>query len=66
MLATPARDVPAREDEWAAEVKWDGARALAYISGGQAVLRGRSGRDITASYPNRRDPAFSMSIPAHP
>jgi ATP-dependent DNA ligase len=25
MLATPARGVPAAEDEWAAEAKWDGA-----------------------------------------
>ena len=25
MLATPARDVPADEEHWAAEAKWDGA-----------------------------------------
>jgi ATP-dependent DNA ligase len=25
MLATPTRTVPADEDEWAAEAKWDGA-----------------------------------------
>jgi bifunctional non-homologous end joining protein LigD len=51
MLAAPARDVPANADDWAAEAKWDGARAIAYISGGTAILRGRSGSDVTRSYP---------------
>src|SRR5580698_5736984 len=51
MLATPVREVPADDGEWAAEAKWDGARVVAYVSGGAAVLRGRSGRDVTASYP---------------
>jgi bifunctional non-homologous end joining protein LigD len=51
MLATPVREVPADEGDWAAEAKWDGARVLAYVSGGAVVLRGRSGRDVTASYP---------------
>jgi bifunctional non-homologous end joining protein LigD len=51
MLATPVREVPADEGGWAAEAKWDGARVLAYVSGGAVVLRGRSGRDVTASYP---------------
>lgn len=51
MLAAPARAVPANADDWAAEAKWDGARAIAYISGGTAVLRARSGSDVTSSYP---------------
>jgi bifunctional non-homologous end joining protein LigD len=51
MLATPARAVPGNEAEWGAEAKWDGARVLAYISGGTVVLRGRSGGDVTGSYP---------------
>jgi bifunctional non-homologous end joining protein LigD len=51
MLASPVRDVPADEGNWAAETKWDGARFLAYLSGGTAVLRGRSGQDVTSSYP---------------
>jgi bifunctional non-homologous end joining protein LigD len=52
MLATPVREVPADEGDWAAEAKWDGARVLAYVSGGVVVLRGRSGRDVTACYPD--------------
>lgn len=51
MLATAARDMPAAEEEWAAEMKWDGVRAIAYVGDGRAILRGRAGRDITASYP---------------
>jgi bifunctional non-homologous end joining protein LigD len=51
MLATPARAVPADEENWAAEAKWDGARILAYVSGGITVLRGRSGHDVTRTYP---------------
>jgi len=51
MLATPARHVPGDETEWGAEAKWDGARVLAYVSGGTVVLRGRSGGDVTGSYP---------------
>jgi bifunctional non-homologous end joining protein LigD len=51
MLATAVREVPADDGDWAAEAKWDGARVLAYVSGGAVVLRGRSGRDVTASYP---------------
>jgi bifunctional non-homologous end joining protein LigD len=51
MLATPARAVPGNEGEWAAEAKWDGARVLAYVDRGTAVLRGRSGGDVTGTYP---------------
>jgi bifunctional non-homologous end joining protein LigD len=61
MLATPARTVPADEDEWTAEAKWDGARILAYISAGAVVLRGRSGRDVTGSYP---EVATSLALAA--
>lgn len=51
MLATPARHVPGEDDEWSAEIKWDGVRALAFVSGREAVLRGREGNDISATYP---------------
>jgi len=51
MLATPAREVPGDEDDWAAEAKWDGARAIAYVSGGEAAIHNRAGQDVTSSYP---------------
>jgi bifunctional non-homologous end joining protein LigD len=51
MLASAARDLPGREEEWASEIKWDGARALAFVAGGEVVIRSRSGRDVTSTYP---------------
>ena len=38
-------------DEWAVEMKWDGIRALAHVTGASCAVRSRSGADITASYP---------------
>jgi bifunctional non-homologous end joining protein LigD len=37
--------------EWAVEMKWDGVRALAFIDKGRLTLRSRTGKDITATYP---------------
>ena len=51
MLAAPARQLPADEERWSAEFKWDGARTLAYIVAGAVVLRSRGGLDVTATYP---------------
>jgi bifunctional non-homologous end joining protein LigD len=52
MLATPARELPPDGDRWAAEFKWDGLRAVAYLSAAGGVrLRSRTDRDITAAYP---------------
>ena len=36
---------------WAYEVKWDGARTLAFVDGGRVRLQSRSGRDVTAMFP---------------
>lgn len=37
--------------EWLFEIKWDGERSLAFIQDGEIELRARSGRNITAEYP---------------
>jgi len=51
MLATLG-SFPAREAaDWAIEMKWDGVRALAFIENGRLMLRSRTGKDITATYP---------------
>jgi bifunctional non-homologous end joining protein LigD len=51
MLAAPGR-APARDlAAWAVEMKWDGVRALAFIETGRLRLVSRTGRDITATYP---------------
>src|SRR5690348_8608872 len=51
MLATPARELPEDPAQWAAEVKWDGARALAYVADGEVTIRNRNGSDVAAAYP---------------
>ncbi|MEU9480766.1 ATP-dependent DNA ligase [Streptomyces sp. NPDC048191] len=53
MLAAPVSD-PALPDGWAAEVKWDGWRALLSLDAGRLVLRSRQGTDLTASFPEVR------------
>jgi bifunctional non-homologous end joining protein LigD len=50
MLASPGA-LPADDAGWAYEMKWDGIRALAYIEDGRLRLASRTGRDITAAYP---------------
>ena len=37
--------------DWLFEIKWDGERSLAFIQDGELELRSRSGRGITAEYP---------------
>ena len=51
MLATLAADVP-RGAGWTFEVKWDGYRAIATESGGDATLTSRNGNDLTARFLN--------------
>ena len=51
MLAVPATELPEPESAWAAEFKWDGVRAVAYLSAGRLRLLSRSGRDMTRAYP---------------
>jgi bifunctional non-homologous end joining protein LigD len=52
MLALPGSPPPGRLAEWAVEMKWDGVRALAFISGGRLRLVSRTGKDISATYPD--------------
>jgi len=51
MLATLAEDIP-RGAGWLFEVKWDGYRAIAQVSGGDATLTSRNGNDLTARFPS--------------
>ena len=55
MLAVPASEIPEPETAWAAEFKWDGVRAVAYLSGGRLRLVSRSDRDMTRAYPELAD-----------
>ncbi len=62
MLAVPAA-APPGGDGWAYEVKWDGIRALAFVDGGRARLRSRSGHDVTDVFPELHalGPAFGAT-----
>jgi len=53
MKATLAK-LPADDDGWGYEIKWDGVRAIAYCERGRLHLESRSLREITAQYPEIR------------
>jgi bifunctional non-homologous end joining protein LigD len=53
MKATLAK-LPASEQTWAFEIKWDGVRAIAYCEPGHLRLESRNLREITAQYPEVR------------
>jgi len=53
MLAKLAK-LPASDEGWAAEVKWDGVRAVAYCRPGRLELQSRNLRDVTGQYPEVR------------
>jgi bifunctional non-homologous end joining protein LigD len=50
MMATLSQ-LPANEDEYAFEVKWDGMRAIAYSEPGRLRLETRTLREITQGFP---------------
>jgi bifunctional non-homologous end joining protein LigD len=51
MLATIGKPPSRNRGDWAVEMKWDGVRALAFIENGRLRLGSRTGKDITATYP---------------
>jgi bifunctional non-homologous end joining protein LigD len=50
MKATLAK-LPADDDGWGFEIKWDGVRAIAYCEPGHVRLESRNLREITSQYP---------------
>jgi bifunctional non-homologous end joining protein LigD len=61
MLAT-AGTLPARDEGWAYEMKWDGIRALAFAQDGAVRLLSRTGRDVTFVYPELEGMAAAMGV----
>lgn len=51
MLAVAGELPTTRLAEWAAEMKWDGVRAVTYVSGSQVRVFSRNDRDVSVSYP---------------
>lgn len=60
MLAT-AGLLPSDDAGWAYEMKWDGLRALAFVTGGAVRLASRTGRDITHAYPELAKPPDAVA-----
>lgn len=54
MLASPFGE-PFDDAEWLFEVKWDGYRALAYVSGDDVYLDSRNRKPLLPQFPNLRD-----------
>jgi bifunctional non-homologous end joining protein LigD len=51
MLATLARDLPERQDDWTFEFKWDGIRAIVLWDGERLRVETRTLRDVTHAWP---------------
>ena len=52
MLATLGSVSDIRDEgEWSFEMKWDGVRSLAHVSGGRVTLTSRNGTDQTRTFP---------------
>ena len=66
MLAAAGSPPVGRLAEWAVEMKWDGVRALAFISDGQIRLVSRTGKDISRTYPEVAGPAEVLGTGAPP
>lgn len=47
--------LPHDDERWAYEVKWDGYRTVAFVSGGTVRLQSTSRREVTESYPELVD-----------
>jgi len=62
MLAR-AGDLPAADELWAFEIKWDGVRALAYSTPGKIRFESRNLNDITNSYPELK--ALNRALSSH-
>lgn len=60
MLARPG-PLPPEDGSWALEMKWDGVRALAYLTGTELRLVSRTGEIITAAYPELRGLAAAVA-----
>ncbi|MER5453859.1 DNA polymerase ligase N-terminal domain-containing protein [Micromonospora sp. NPDC002389] len=61
MRPTPARRLPADQADWGYELRWDGVRATAYVSGGRLRLLAGDGAEITGGYPWLRAMAEALA-----
>ncbi len=64
MMAQPRRELPADEERYGWELKWDGVRAVAYAEAGRLRLLSRNDKDMAASYPELAVLARRLDRPA--
>lgn len=63
MLASLRHEIPPDEDSYGWELKWDGLRAIAYVSDGKVRLVSRNDKEMAASYPELAVLAERVSTP---
>lgn len=61
MHATPAARLPRDRAAWGYELRWDGVRAMAYVSGGRLRLLSETDEEITGGYPWLRAMAEALA-----
>lgn len=64
MLATSSPALPAGQEAWAFEPKWDGVRALAHCAPGDVRVVTRRGRDATPTWPELAGLGDALGTPA--
>jgi bifunctional non-homologous end joining protein LigD len=63
MLAALRHELPEDEERYGWELKWDGLRAIVYVSGGQVRLVSRNDKEMAESYPELAVIADRVSTP---
>ena len=63
MLVSLRRELPADEERYGWELKWDGLRAVAYVSGDTVRLVSRNDKDMASSYPELDVLAERVGVP---
>ncbi len=63
MLVSLRHELPADEESYGWELKWDGLRAIAYVSGDAVRLVSRNDKDMAPSYPELGVLAERVSTP---
>ncbi|GAA2701166.1 DNA polymerase ligase N-terminal domain-containing protein [Micromonospora olivasterospora] len=61
MRPARAARLPRDEADWGYELRWDGVRAMAYVSGGRLRLLDDSDADVTGAYPWLRELAEELA-----
>jgi len=63
MLVSLRHELPEDDDKYGWELKWDGLRAIAYVSGSEVRLVSRNDKEMAASYPELAVLAQRVSTP---